>query len=162
MHSFSYCWFGRTAAICDLVPLGLSSGLGRSIWRFPQPPHCVSVWFLVLLEISSLLWHRVHRSQTSAKFCRDDFRDYAEICFRELGNRVKHWITFNEPWSYSAGGYAMGFIAPGRCSAWEGLGCAAGDSGREPYVVAHHQLLAHAAAVSVYRRKYQVRRTVKS
>ncbi|URE19618.1 Glycosyl hydrolase family 1 [Musa troglodytarum] len=84
-----------------------------------------------------------------------DFRDYAEICFREFGDRVKHWITFNEPWSYSAGGYAMGILAPGRCSRWEEPGCGAGNSGREPYVVAHHQLLAHAAAVAVYRRKYQ-------
>ncbi|XP_065048870.1 beta-glucosidase 24-like isoform X2 [Musa acuminata AAA Group] len=84
-----------------------------------------------------------------------DFRDYAEICFREFGDRVKHWITFNEPWSYSAGGYAMGILAPGRCSLWEEPGCGAGNSGREPYVVAHHQLLAHAAAVAVYRRKYQ-------
>jgi hypothetical protein len=31
-----------------------------------------------------------------------------------------------------------------------------GDSGREPYIVAHNQLLAHAAAVQVYRGKYQV------
>ena len=80
-----------------------------------------------------------------------------EVCFGEFGDRVKHWITFNEPWSYSAGGYAMGILAPGRCSLWEEPGCGAGNSGREPYVVAHHQLLAHAAAVAVYRRKYQVR-----
>lgn len=32
-----------------------------------------------------------------------------------------------------------------------------GDSATEPYLVAHHQLLAHAAAVEVYRCKYQVR-----
>jgi beta-glucosidase len=31
-----------------------------------------------------------------------------------------------------------------------------GDSGREPYTVSHNQLLAHAAAVQVYRDKYQV------
>ncbi|OEL32861.1 Beta-glucosidase 24, partial [Dichanthelium oligosanthes] len=85
----------------------------------------------------------------------EDFRDYANICFREFGDRVRNWITFNEPWSFSIGGYVTGILAPGRCSSWENSGCSIGDSGREPYIVAHNQLLAHAAAVQVYRDKYQ-------
>nr|XP_010943555.1 beta-glucosidase 12 isoform X1 [Elaeis guineensis] len=85
----------------------------------------------------------------------DDFRNYAEVCFREFGDRVKHWITFNEPWSYSVGGYASGILAPGRCSPSEVGKCSAGDSGREPYMVTHHQLLAHAEAVKLYKRKFQ-------
>ncbi|PUZ61127.1 hypothetical protein GQ55_4G248900 [Panicum hallii var. hallii] len=85
----------------------------------------------------------------------EDFRDYANICFREFGDRVKNWITFNEPWSFSVGGYSSGILAPGRCSSWENSGCSIGDSGKEPYIVAHNQLLAHAAAVQVYRDKYQ-------
>ncbi|MCI44163.1 linamarase, partial [Trifolium medium] len=31
-----------------------------------------------------------------------------------------------------------------------------GDSGREPYLTAHNQLLAHAAAARLYKTKYQV------
>ncbi|KHN31251.1 Cyanogenic beta-glucosidase, partial [Glycine soja] len=46
----------------------------------------------------------------------DDFRDYAKLCFKEFGNRVKHWITLNEPRSVSKNGYANGRFAPGRCS----------------------------------------------
>ncbi|KAG6497808.1 hypothetical protein ZIOFF_045714 [Zingiber officinale] len=76
-----------------------------------------------------------------AGFYRDDFRNYAETCFRNFGDRVKHWITFNEPWSYSIGGYGLGFLAPGRCSNWEEQRCSHGDSSKEPYIVAHHQLL---------------------
>ncbi|CAN6214124.1 unnamed protein product [Urochloa humidicola] len=87
----------------------------------------------------------------------EDFRDYANICFGEFGDRVKNWITFNEPWSFSIGGYGSGILAPGRCSPWENSGCSMGDSGREPYIVAHNQLLAHAAAVQVYRDKYQAK-----
>ncbi|KAL5983325.1 Beta-glucosidase 12 [Asimina triloba] len=80
-----------------------------------------------------------------------DFRDYAEVCFKEFGDRVKHWITLNEPWSYSVGGYAIGLLAPGKCS----LNCTGGNSGTEPYIVGHNLLLAHAAAVKLYREKYQ-------
>jgi len=25
------------------------------------------------------------------------FTDYSDLCFREFGDRVKFWITFNEP-----------------------------------------------------------------
>ena len=90
---------------------------------------------------------------------RDDFQDYAELCFKEFGDRVKHWITLNEPLSQASGGYADGLIAPARCSSWQKLNCTAGDSGTEPYLAAHHEILAHASAVEVYRKKYQVRCT---
>ena len=86
----------------------------------------------------------------------DDFRDYAELCFKEFGDRVKRWITLNEPYTFSDGGYVTGQLAPGRCSAWLNLNCTGGNSGTEPYLVTHHQLLAHAAAVKVYKQKYQV------
>ncbi|KAK9999880.1 hypothetical protein SO802_019483 [Lithocarpus litseifolius] len=85
----------------------------------------------------------------------DDFRDYAELLFKEFGDRVKHWITLNEPWSFSNGGYAEKSLAPGRCSTWQNLNCTGGDSGTEPYLVTHHELLSHAAAVEVYKKKYQ-------
>ncbi|KAJ8459125.1 hypothetical protein OPV22_032051 [Ensete ventricosum] len=85
----------------------------------------------------------------------NDFRDYAEICFKEFGDRVKHWITLNEPWTYCRSGYSTGTFAPGRCSPWAEGKCTEGDSAREPYLCAHYQLLSHAAAVKLYRRKYQ-------
>ncbi|XP_020250280.1 beta-glucosidase 12-like [Asparagus officinalis] len=84
----------------------------------------------------------------------EDFREYADICFKSFGDRVKNWITFNEPWTYCHRGYAAGIFAPGRCSPWEAGNCSAGDSGREPYIVAHHLILAHASAVKLYRDKY--------
>ncbi|CAL8998520.1 unnamed protein product [Prunus brigantina] len=83
------------------------------------------------------------------------FQDYVELCYKEFGDRVKHWITLNEPWTYSNGGYAGAGLAPGRCSDWQNLNCTGGDSATEPYLVAHHSLLSHAAAVKVYKDKYQ-------
>ncbi|XP_058199425.1 beta-glucosidase 12-like [Rhododendron vialii] len=84
-----------------------------------------------------------------------DFRDYTELCFQRFGDRVKHWITLNEPWSFAGGGYVVGYLAPGRCSAWLNNNCTGGNSGTEPYIVAHNQLLAHAVAVATYKEKYQ-------
>ena len=87
---------------------------------------------------------------------RNDYRDYAKVCFKYFGNRVKHWITFNEPSAYSREGYAVGNFAPGRCSESLMPSCLGGDSGTEPYLVTHHQLLAHAAAVDLYKKEFKV------
>lgn len=87
---------------------------------------------------------------------RTDFRDFSEILFSYFGDRVKHWITLNEPWTYSIFGHGTGTFAPGRCSDWQELNCTGGDSGIEPYIITHNQLLAHAAVVHLYRTQYQV------
>ncbi|XP_050209674.1 beta-glucosidase 15-like [Mercurialis annua] len=83
----------------------------------------------------------------------DDFRDYADLCFSKFGDRVKHWITLNEPQNYAVNGYSSTLFAPARCS--DHKACGAGDSSTEPYIVTHNQILAHAAAVRIYRDKYQ-------
>ncbi|KAL0411238.1 UNVERIFIED_CONTAM: Furcatin hydrolase [Sesamum latifolium] len=91
----------------------------------------------------------------------DDFRDFSELCFKEFGDRVKHWITLNEPFGYANGGYDGGYrgsYAPGRCSS-RAL-CPYGNSTTEPYIVAHYLLLSHAAAVKLYKEKYQCRKLV--
>ncbi|KAK4486160.1 hypothetical protein RD792_008828 [Penstemon davidsonii] len=84
-----------------------------------------------------------------------DFEEFADLLFREFGDRVKKWLTVNEPWCFSNLGYAAGIFAPGRCSEWVGRNCAGGDSATEPYIVTHNQLLAHATVVKLYRTKYQ-------
>lgn len=72
----------------------------------------------------------------------DYFKGYADLCFSRFGDRVKHWITLNEPWVVSILGYGHGAFAPGR------------KSNSEPYLAAHHLLVAHAKAVDIYRRRY--------
>ncbi|XP_065856790.1 beta-glucosidase 16-like [Euphorbia lathyris] len=83
----------------------------------------------------------------------EDFRDYANLCFNTFGDRVKIWLTVNEPLTFSTT-YSTGTFAPGRCT--NRTRCNAGNAATECYIVAHYQLLAHAAAVKVYREKYQV------
>jgi len=70
-----------------------------------------------------------------------------------FGDRVKYWLTFNEPLSFSVLGYDNGIHAPGRCS--DRSTCPTGDSSTEPYIVSHNVLLSHSAAVNSYRTKYQ-------
>ncbi|TQD83710.1 hypothetical protein C1H46_030740 [Malus baccata] len=52
-------------------------------------------------------------------------------------------------------GYAVGTQAPGRCSSWQNRNCTGGDSTIEPSLVTHHILLAHGAAVELYKNRYQ-------
>ncbi|GMH20599.1 hypothetical protein Nepgr_022440 [Nepenthes gracilis] len=85
----------------------------------------------------------------------NDFIDFAELCYKEFGDRVKYWVTMNEPNTYSMNGYANGLFAPGRCSNYIG-NCTTGNSATEPYIVSHHLLLCHANAINLYKQKYQV------
>lgn len=83
--------------------------------------------------------------------CRSDFGNFADFCFKTYGDRVKNWFTINEPRMMASHGYGDGFFAPGRCT-----GCRfGGNSATEPYITGHHLLLSHAAAVKIYRDKYQ-------
>ncbi|KAL9439013.1 hypothetical protein AB3S75_024636 [Citrus x aurantiifolia] len=85
----------------------------------------------------------------------DDFKDYAEICFKSFGDRVKNWMTINEPLIASKYGYESGTAAPGRCS--DRNNCPAGNSSTEPYIASHNFLLAHAAAFRLYEQKFQAK-----
>uniref|UniRef100_A0A1D1XFJ6 Beta-glucosidase 6 n=1 Tax=Anthurium amnicola TaxID=1678845 RepID=A0A1D1XFJ6_9ARAE len=85
----------------------------------------------------------------------NDFANYAETCFKEFGDRVQHWITFNEPHTFAIQGYDVGLQAPGRCSILLHLFCTGGNSATEPYVVAHNVLLSHATVANIYRTKYK-------
>ena len=73
----------------------------------------------------------------------DYFLKYADTCFEHFGDRIKHWLTFNEPWVYAIFGHGFGVMAPGR------------HSRSEPYRVGYHFLQAHAKIVDRYREKYQ-------
>ncbi|KAL6297074.1 hypothetical protein ACE6H2_005216 [Prunus campanulata] len=85
----------------------------------------------------------------------NDFKDYCEICFKTFGDRVKNWITINEPYIIAEMGYDSGVAPPGRCSVPSLFPCTSGNSSTEPYIVTHNLLLAHATAVKLYREKFQ-------
>jgi beta-glucosidase len=67
------------------------------------------------------------------------FADYARVVAAKLGDRVKHWATFNEPNVHAVFGHGMGSHAPGLKG--------------QPHMLAamHHQNLAHGRAVAALR-----------
>ncbi|XP_020589520.1 beta-glucosidase 22-like isoform X2 [Phalaenopsis equestris] len=86
----------------------------------------------------------------------DDLKEFADLCFREFGDKVSRWTTIVEPNVYGSAGYDSGIFAPGRCSHPFGLiNCRAGNSITEPYIAVHNMLIAHAEVVKLYRMKYQ-------
>ena len=68
------------------------------------------------------------------------FVEYADVVASRLGDRVRHWVTHNEPYCASWLGYVEGVHAPGRTSV------AAGTA------ALHHVLLSHGLAVAALRR----------
>ncbi|MFF7183427.1 GH1 family beta-glucosidase [Streptomyces sp. NPDC008121] len=69
--------------------------------------------------------------------CR--FGEFAAVAAERLGDRVKRWITLNEPFVHMSFGYGFGIHAPGRTLMLDAL------------PAAHHQLLGHGYAASALR-----------
>lgn len=61
--------------------------------------------------------------------------------FGLFGDRVKQWITLNEPWVIATAGYGSGVMAPGKYN--------------QKYRAAHNVILAHSAAYRMYNSKYK-------
>jgi beta-glucosidase len=75
-----------------------------------------------------------------ARSTAEAFVEYSEAVVGRLGDRVRHWITHNEPWVYAWIGNAWGVHAPGRTSEADAV------------AVAHHLLLSHGWTVGAIRR----------
>ncbi|CAN9497957.1 unnamed protein product [Ophioblennius macclurei] len=72
------------------------------------------------------------------------FNDYCDFCFATFGDRVKFWITFQQPYTIAWSGYGLGEIPP-RIK----------NPGTAPYQVAHNLIKAHATAYHTYDDKYR-------
>lgn len=67
------------------------------------------------------------------------FAEYVSLVADRLGDRVKKWITLNEPAEHTLFGHALGAHAPGKQLMFDAL------------PAAHHQLLGHGLAVQALR-----------
>jgi beta-glucosidase len=89
-------------------------------WDFPWDLYCKGGW----LNRDSAEW----------------FADYTELMVKALGDRVKHWMTLNEPPVFVGVGHKDGRHAPGE--QW---------SDRHLARIIHHVLLAHGRSVQAIR-----------
>ncbi|SCG49111.1 GH1 family beta-glucosidase [Micromonospora coxensis] len=103
----------------DLLAAGIDPVATLFHWDLPQPLEDAGGW--------------LHRD-TAARFA-----EYADLVAARLGDRVKLWITLNEPFIHMSLGHATGVHAPGRFLLLDA------------FPVAHHQLLAHGLAVAALR-----------
>lgn len=70
----------------------------------------------------------------------DAFVNYAEVCYKAFGDRVKHWITFNETVVFCSLGYLAGAHPP----------AIVGDVNKY-FQATHNVFLAHAKAIELYK-----------
>ncbi|XP_030643198.1 lactase-phlorizin hydrolase-like [Chanos chanos] len=77
----------------------------------------------------------------------DRFKEYADVIFNSLGDKVKFWITINEPYNVANVGHGYGAAAPGISF----------RPGTLPYIVGHNLLKAHAEAWHLYNDKYRAK-----
>ena len=69
----------------------------------------------------------------------DWFTEYASVMYKALDDRVKKWVTLNEPWVITDGGYLHGALAPGHRNMFE------------TPIASHNLMRAHGRAVQAYR-----------
>ncbi|KAK8956361.1 Beta-glucosidase 13 [Platanthera guangdongensis] len=146
--------------------------LGANVYRFSiswsrllptghgEPnPEAIQYYKNLINELKQNALDKEYGSFLSDKIV-EDYKHFADVCFKHFGDEVKLWISLNEPLTYCNGGYSLGLFAPGRCTPGLTVGgqsfvCPAGDSLTEPYIVGHNLLKAHAEVVKLYRENYQ-------
>jgi beta-glucosidase len=104
----------------ELIDSGIQPVATLYHWDLPQALHERGGW----VSPESIEW----------------FKEYTRIAKEELGDLIRTWATFNEPWCTAFLGYSGGNHAPGIIDPPSSL------------VAAHHLMLAHHAAVAVMRR----------
>lgn len=87
-----------------------------------------------------LPWELERKGGWLNRECVDWYGEYASFMFREFGDQIPLWVTFNEPIATYVG-YGMGGFAPGRIGE---------NYGRQAN---HHVLLAHGEGVQRFRQE---------
>ncbi|OPZ81602.1 MAG: Beta-glucosidase A [bacterium ADurb.Bin429] len=105
----------------SLLAAGVTPYITLFHWDFPFELYCKGGW----LNRDSAAW----------------FAEYARVVTERLSDRVRHWMTLNEPQCFVTLGHSAAVHAPGVKLAFP----------TEYLRVAHHALIAHGAAVQAIR-----------
>ncbi|TDZ14206.1 Beta-glucosidase 1B [Colletotrichum orbiculare MAFF 240422] len=148
-YRFSLAWTriiplgGRADAVNEAGVAFYSDLVDRLLARGIEPVATLYHW-----DMPQELYERYGGFLDTAEF-RADFENYARVCFARFGDRVKKWVTYNEPYIISIFAHHNGVLAPGRCRA------AGADTRTEPWRVGHTIVLSHASVVDMYAREFQ-------
>eukprot|EP00446_Apocalathium_sp_SHHI-4_P013931 CAMPEP_0177200098 /NCGR_PEP_ID=MMETSP0367-20130122/26036_1 /TAXON_ID=447022 ORGANISM="Scrippsiella hangoei-like, Strain SHHI-4" /NCGR_SAMPLE_ID=MMETSP0367 /ASSEMBLY_ACC=CAM_ASM_000362 /LENGTH=791 /DNA_ID=CAMNT_0018648511 /DNA_START=12 /DNA_END=2387 /DNA_ORIENTATION=- len=120
-----------------LLEAGITPYVTLYHWDLPQgllDPPKVGGW-----------WSRDSEGKPDGAITQD-FVDYGKVCFEAFGDRVKTWVTFNEPWTalYLASGWGKAPSIP-----------EFSDMTTDPWIGGHNLLNAHAAVVDLYRQEFK-------
>ncbi|ESO97357.1 hypothetical protein LOTGIDRAFT_231551, partial [Lottia gigantea] len=74
----------------------------------------------------------------------DLFEEYARVCFKMFGYRVKHWMTFDEPGRSAYFAYELGKLPPGKM-----------ENTVEMYRAVHNIIKAHARVYHMYHKEFR-------
>jgi beta-glucosidase len=149
VYRFSIAWSrmiplgGRNDPINEKGIAFYNNLIGRLLAHKIEPVITLFHW-----DMPQGIYDRYDGFLNTAEF-KADFEHFARLCFSKFGDRVKKWITFNEPYIISIFGHHSGVLAPGRSTA------TGGDSRTEPGRVGHTIILSHAAAIQAYANEFQ-------
>lgn len=105
--------------IDELLAAGITPFLTLNHWDIPQAMQDKGGW----------------ENPDSVKW----FEEYTAIVSEAFGDKVKHWLTHNEPFVVAMLGNLMGIHAPGKTDPLAA------------FTVAHHLMLSHGAAIPIIR-----------
>ncbi|CAG7834789.1 unnamed protein product [Allacma fusca] len=114
----------------ELKANGMSAMVTLYHWDLPQPLEVQGGWL----------------NETMA----DYFEDFARVAYKNFGDRVDKWLTFNEPWVFCVLGYGNTVLAPG-----------VPEPLHSHYDCIHNVLKAHANAYHLYKNEFQQRQNGK-
>ncbi|KAL8510324.1 hypothetical protein ACS0TY_017217 [Phlomoides rotata] len=159
MHSLGLTAYRFSISWSRLLPRGRLGGVNQLAIHFYNK--IIDNLLLRGIQPFVTIFHHEYPQEIEDRFggwlsplMQEEFLHFSEICFKYFGDRVKYWITINEPSLYAEMSYEKAKYPPARCSPPFG-DCASGNSDVEPLIVVHNMMLAHAKAAKLYRERFK-------
>ncbi|KAL0320695.1 UNVERIFIED_CONTAM: Beta-glucosidase 18 [Sesamum radiatum] len=161
MHSLGLTAYRFSISWSRVLPRGRYGGVNQAAVSFYNS--IIDNLLLRGIEPFVTIFHNEYPQELEDRFggwlsplMQEEFLHFAETCFNNFADRVKYWMTINEPNLTSEMSYERATYPPARCSPPFGH-CASGNSDVEPLIAVHNMLLAHAKAAKLYRERFKLK-----